>query len=251
MSAADAVENPYESARLVAEYLAFHYGADETASVPLPENARDFPCRVVTALRDPGRPTARALDVGCAVGRSSFELARHVPDVVGVDFSQAFVNAAETLRREGRIVTSVAVEGDLREEFVASIPLGLDAERVRFEQGDAMNLRSDFSGFDIVLAANLICRLPEPRHFLARLPDLVAPGGQLLLATPFSWLREYTPEENWLGGRAGGGRGWSALQQLLEPHFSLDFQTDLPFLIREHSRKYQYGISLGSRWIRR
>jgi hypothetical protein len=41
------------------------------------------------------------------------------------------------------------------------------------------------------------------------------------------------------------------LASILEPHFQLETEKDLPFLIREHSRKFQYGISLGSRWRRR
>ena len=34
----------------------------------------------------------RALDVGCSVGRSSFELAREYNEVVGLDFSQVRTN---------------------------------------------------------------------------------------------------------------------------------------------------------------
>ena len=41
----------------------------------------------------------RALDLGCAVGRASFELARYFEDVVGVDYSQAFVDTANELKR--------------------------------------------------------------------------------------------------------------------------------------------------------
>jgi hypothetical protein len=31
----------------------------------------------------------------------------------------------------------------------------------------------------------------------------------------------------------------------------MELETNIPFLIREHSRKFQYGISLGTRWRRR
>jgi len=34
------------------------------------------------------------VDIGCAVGGASFELARAFPHVLGIDFSQHFVNAA-------------------------------------------------------------------------------------------------------------------------------------------------------------
>jgi putative 4-mercaptohistidine N1-methyltranferase len=199
-------------------------------------------------LLDVTRPAGRALDLGCAVGRSSFELARTVPSVIGMDFSSAFIRAAETLKSEGRLPCEIVVEGERTAPFVARVPSGVDVSRVKFETGDATALRADLGTFDVVLAANLLCRLPEPRRFLERLPSLIAPGGQLLLATPFSWLPEFTAPEHWIGGRTGPS--WDALREALEPHFYLDFTKDLPFLIREHRRKFQYGISLGSRWIR-
>jgi hypothetical protein len=102
------------------------------------------------------------------------------------------------------------------------------------------------------LAANLLCRLPEPQQFLKMLASLVQPGGQLLLATPFSWLETFTPVSAWLGGKHPQDRsGWEVLEEILSPHFELEEKIDLPFLIREHARKFQYGISCGSRWIRR
>ena len=42
-----------------------------------------------------------------------------------------------------------------------------------------MNLPSSLDSYDLVHAANLICRLPEPKKFLNRLPDLVKKGGYL------------------------------------------------------------------------
>ncbi|MCX6969047.1 MAG: putative 4-mercaptohistidine N1-methyltransferase [Verrucomicrobia bacterium] len=245
--------NPYESERLVAEYLLFHYAGEEEVSGgrPVPREALNFSVRVVTELADPARPFDTALDLGCAVGRSSFELARSARSVLGIDFSSAFIRAAETLKREGELACHVPVEGERTELFAAKVPADIDASRVRFETGDATALRADIGSFDIVLAANLLCRLPEPAKFLRRLPDLVAPGGQLLLGTPFSWLPEYTAPEHWIGGRVGTGPSWEALRKILEPDFELQLSKDLPFLIREHGRKFQYGISLGSRWIRR
>ena len=40
----------------------------------------------------------RGLDVGCAVGRSSFELSRLCAEVIAVDYSQTFIEAAEQIR---------------------------------------------------------------------------------------------------------------------------------------------------------
>ena len=66
--------------------------------------------------------------------------------------------------------------------------------RLSFYQGDACNLSSDLGQFGCVLAANMVCRLPNPFEFLDRLPSLVAPGGTLVITSPYSWLEEFTPK---------------------------------------------------------
>lgn len=238
---------------MVEDYLFFHYAGFEEAAggLPVPAEAWGFPAKVVSELLDAGSKISSALDVGCAVGRSSFELARFAERVVGVDFSAAFIDAAKGLAVHGSVSASVAFEADLRQGFTATVPAGVETQRVSFEVGDAMSLRPGLRGFDAVLAANLVCRLPDPMEFLERLPDLVAPGGQLLLATPFSWLAEFTPPSNWLGGKAGFPPSREALVSVLSPHFEPELEKDIPFLIREHARKFQYGISLGTRWRRR
>ena len=248
--------NPYESGKLLAEYLLFHYGSDEAifGQLPAPRDAADFPMRCVHELVDAGAlpPGARALDVGCSVGRASFELGRFCVDVLGIDLSESFIQAARSLQQEGVLPFEILAEGDICELMQARVPEGLDRERARFQVGDAMNLPGDLGSFDVVLAANLICRLPEPRLFLGRLSQLVNTGGQLLLTTPFTWLEEFTPRAKWLGGRKEEGiRSSEALKEILDPDFKLQVTRDLPFLIREHERKFQYGIALGWRWVRR
>ena len=247
-------ENIYESDRLVREYLLFHYGGAEEI-LPWsggPRDATGFAVRLVEDLLDVAAlpQNARALDVGCAVGRSSFELARHCREVTGIDYSRNFVAAATKVGKEGSLAYDYVVEGGRTARALACLADGVDASRVVFEVGDAMALREDLGSFDVVLAANLLCRLPDPRVFLARVPDLVKPGGQLLLTTPFTWLEEYTPRENWIGGR-GVASSADLLTELLSPHFELRFAKDLPFLIREHARKYQWSVAWGTRWVRK
>lgn len=258
--------NIYETERLLDEYLLFHYGEDDEV-LPWafgPREALGFARRSVNELLDRGivPRDGRALDLGCAVGRSSYELAAVCGAVIGIDYSRRFIEAAETIRREGRLEYSRQDEGAARSRLVAVRPGPMEPdpsvpprranppsprhERIRFEQGDAMNLRVDLGSFDIVHAANLLCRLGDPRKLLDRLPSLVKPGGQLLLTTPCTWLEEYTPPANW---PRGSTMEW--LQAELGPHFLLSDRTDLPFLIREHARKYQWSVALGTRWLRR
>jgi len=104
------------------------------------------------------------------------------------------------------------------------------------------------------LMANLIDRLWTPRLCLARLPGLVKTGGQLILTSPYTWLEEFTPQANWLGGFERDGELVSTLDGLraaLDPHFELISARDLPFLIREHARKYQWSIAQATVWVRK
>jgi hypothetical protein len=61
------VQNPYESAKLLAEYLLFHFGSEEATlgEIPAPRDALDFPVRCVCELIDADalKPRARTLDL--------------------------------------------------------------------------------------------------------------------------------------------------------------------------------------------
>ena len=248
--APDTHTNIYETRRLLDEYLLFHYGtpAEVLPWEQGPREALGFATRTVMELIDlPRTPCeAKVLDLGCAVGRSSFELANFGVSVLGIDYSQSFVDAAAALARGGQMDYERADEGAARTKLVARVPEILRRDRVTFEQGDAMNLRADLGDYDVVHAANLLCRLTDPLKLIERLPHLVRPGGQLLLTTPCTWLEDFTPRGNW---PKGSTKEW--LTSLLEPHFDLSKTVDMPFLIREHARKYQWSVALGMRWRRK
>jgi putative 4-mercaptohistidine N1-methyltranferase len=242
----------YESDAALEQYLLFHYGAPEQICPLLPDarNACGFPARCVSEplhhLTLNGK--ARALDLGCAVGRSSFELGRHFDEVVGIDFSERFIAAARQIRRHRTVTIRTPREGSAYDEAHLELPPELKTDHVRFEPGDACDLRPNLGAFDLILMANLIDRLPEPAQCLAQMPDLVTPGGWLIITSPYTWLEEYTSRDRWLDG---DGRGTlAALQDLLTPAFTLRHTLDLPFLIREHRRKYQWSIAEASLWQR-
>lgn len=239
----------YETDKILSEYLLFHYG---TPAEILP-NERSWPSGMLEALDFPVRTAGhfsqavveRGLDLGCAVGRSTFEMSRRCREVIGIDFSLSFIHSAEHLGEGGSLAYDRREEGSLVTSLEARIPAGIDADRVTFQQGDAMNLTTDLGLFDRVHAANLLCRLPEPARLLARLPSLVKPGGELVLATPCTWLEEFTPLGNW---PVAGTLEW--MKAMLSASFSLELQTDEPFLIRETARKFQWTTSLLTVWRR-
>ena len=248
----------YESEELLNQYLLFHYGSREQLfpknfSLPLPDaTVFDFPQRCVLEGVDVAQLPAcgRALDLGCAVGRSSFELAQIFDSVLGIDYSAAFIQAAQRMRLEGRHPINRLIEGGRTHSEWVSLDASAMPYKVDFEVGDAMALRSDLGSFDCVLACNLICRLEDPMRLMNRFAELVRPGGQLVITTPFTWLESFTPADRWLS--AGAKDSFSGLTQALEAanKFKLDAKWDMPFLIREHQRKFQFSIAQASRWIR-
>lgn len=381
----------YEQRRAVDEYIQFHFGKPDDV-LPYkdgPHRALSFTarcadlcakhtksCRIVRGSNQEGM----ALDVGCAVGGASFELARHFREVVGIDYSRAFVQTAKLMKERGKLPYTSVKEADITERYEGAVADRIDRNRVTFRQCDACKLPTSLLGgggswastgagsasgsglisgsgagsgagsglssgtaqnvaaygrHDAVLAANLLCRLPEPAAFLRACAKLVKPGGVLVLVSPYSWLEAWTPRDKWLGGyydelcaadaaggagpgagagtgggggefqrhsagggggggsddaarlgkagssspsavggaSSGGGRGagacasagagsprsravrsFDAIHAALtsaEGGFDLVEQTDQPFLIKEHDRKYQWGCSHATVWRRR
>ena len=242
----------YESDEAVAQYLLFHYGTPAQICPLLPDAhaACGFPARCVSEVLprlDLAR-RARALDLGCAVGRSSLELGRHFDEVLGIDFSARFIDEARRILQDRAVRVSVPGQGSITDEVLLELPGALDGKNVRFQQGDACNLSPGLGAFDLVLMANLIDRLPDPARCLARVPSLVNPGGWLVITSPYTWLEQYTPRDKWLDGSGGT---LAALRQHLGPAFAEPQIFDLPFLIREHRRKFQWSIAEVSLWQRR
>lgn len=124
----------YELDRAVDEYLQFHY-APGPALLPYkqaPEFSFDFTAKLAEkCLAAEGR--ARALDIGCAVGGASFELARHFDSVVGVDFSSAFIKAANNMKEAGSRDYISVVEGSLTATETAKVDSTINRERCHFE----------------------------------------------------------------------------------------------------------------------
>lgn len=233
----------YESDKILADYLLMHYGSDEQR---MPWNmgrmsAVDFP--KVTASYFSQKRVDLALDLGCSVGGSSFHLSKTSKKVIAVDLSKKFISAANSLKNDGKICFKFQEEGDQFTETEVAIPNGCDGSKVSFAVGDVLDLPEGFKGFDRVHAANLLCRLPEPAKLLERLPSLLKKDGELVLATPFSWLEEFTPKENWPVGDS-----WEWLQQKLSNDFVCLQHTDEIFTIREHARKFQLGVAKVSLW---
>ncbi len=245
--------NTYETNDLISQYLEFHYG-DEYFGV------QNYPEHCVHTLMHhiDTQHKGRALDLGCAVGRSSFELARHFGHVDAVDFSTRFINKALALREEGMVRYMMTLEGEiteLKEARLSDLNLDAYAENIHFSQGDACNLRDVYHGYDLIFAGNLIDRLYDPTKFLDDMVARLNAGGYLVITSPYTWLEEFTEKDNWLGGKKVNGENLTtldALHQHLDDRFEMQgLPHDLPFVIRETARKYQHTIAQMTIWKKR
>jgi len=149
-------------------------------------------------------------------------------------------------------------EGDLmayREARLDGLGLADTAGRVQFAQNDACNLKTNYTGYDLIFAANLIDRLYDPAAFLELARERLVPGGYLALTSPYTWLVEHTEKNNWLGGIKEDGEsvtGLQGLHRLLDPHFeTVGEPLDIPFVIRETKRKHQHTMAELTMWRRR
>ncbi|MDF7807537.1 5-histidylcysteine sulfoxide synthase [Pontiellaceae bacterium B12219] len=240
----------YETDELVSQYCEFHYG-DEAFNTP------NFPKAIAKlALQAVGEGAkAKALDIGCSVGRSAFEIADVFESVDALDFSARFVQVGVQMQEKGRIRYERAEEGELvtfQERTLGELGLNGDYSNISFLQQDATNMKPLFSGYDLVIAANLIDRLNDPARFLQEIPKRMNAGGILLIASPYTWLEEFTPKEKWLGGFKRDGEPVTTLDGL---HAELNgaFQrigdpVKVPFVIRETMHKHQHTLSEVTLW---
>ena len=246
----DIKSSNYETDKLLSEYAEFHYG-DRYFDVPnFPKALSDLAIQAMGT-----RPARKALDLGCATGRATFELARHFDHVTGIDFSARFIGLGVQLASQGVIRYTLTDEGELvsyKERTLAGLGLESTRDKVEFWQGDACNLKPHFTGYDLILAANLIDRLYNPRKFLSEVHERLNPGGLLLIASPYTWLEEHTAREEWIGGFKQAGENFTTfdgLNALLGRHFTLlQGPQEVPFVIRETRRKFQHTLSEVTIW---
>lgn len=285
----DAIYESETSARQYMEfhYTPSHISFDQRL-VKISESF-SYPVRIAQKFKEfspnTGNDKTMALDIGCATGASVLEMSKYFSNVIGLDYSEVFVHLAQELVRtaSGHVngVTYTAPDqGDIVVERRASVPPGTFPERCLFFRGDAMRLFEGESAdadmvaaaqgllpsryddvawyqvprgvrFDAVLAANLLCRVADPRRLLDAFPRLLRPGGVLVLASPYSWWEGATAREKWIGGLPGGPRSEEIVKDILAQNFDLLSETDEAFLIRDHVRRYQLGFAHCTVWRRR
>ena len=241
--------NIYESDMLISQYAEFGWGESYFDVENYPKACAQL---CLEYMKD--KPKRCALDIGCAIGRSSFELAREFDKVTGLDFTARFIGFATQMKEEGSIGFTIPIEGEIVEYKNVSLKalnLEKEADKVTFQRADACNLKPLYHGYDLIFAGNLIDRLYDPKKFLKDISGRLNDGGMFIMTSPYTWLEEFTPKEDWIGGYKKDGENFTTLdglKEILEKNFKLIDTKDVPFVIPETARKYQHTVAQMSVW---
>jgi SAM-dependent methyltransferase/uncharacterized protein YbaR (Trm112 family) len=188
--------------------------------------------------RTPGFQPGFAIDVGCSVGGTTFDLAQRVQGLtLGVDLNFAMLRVASRALREGRVRYAqrrVGVVYDPREVTVET------NELVDFWCCDAAALPFDDSTFAVATSLNVIDCVGAPRETLSELARVTS--GTVILATPYDWSASATPVESWLGGHSQRGAHRGASEPVLHALLAeaglevIAEEARLPWRVRLHER---------------
>jgi ubiquinone/menaquinone biosynthesis C-methylase UbiE len=130
------------------------------------------------------QPDMHVLDLGCGLGRMSFELAQHTREpVVGIDTSQEFITACQQIATNQNRCVAYPVPQKAAVSFLLA-----DAQELPFAEGT----------FQCVLCLNLIDRVAHPKQVIEEITRVLSPTGLLLISDPYEWEEDRTKPTEWI-----------------------------------------------------
>ncbi len=179
---------------------------------------------------------ARAVELGCSVGRIVRELANRADRVVGVELHAAALRRARRLLAGEPLSYNRRITG--RHYRTATITSDCVIDRVTLVCGDALDPPLVPLAFDRVVAANLLDSVTHPRQLLSVLDGLCAPGGELILTSPYAWKTSVMSDDQRIGG-ADPAVDLAALLrqgQGLGADYEIEDEAELPWTLRRDAR---------------
>jgi SAM-dependent methyltransferase len=142
---------------------------------------------------------ARAVELGCSAGRALTALA--ADHVTGIEMNFAMLRRAralldgKTVRYARRVVGRHYDPAEVR---------GI-ATACELVCADALDPPLVPGAFDRVVALNMLDSVREPDQLLAVVDGLCAPGGEIILSSPYAWQTGVVAEGRRLGGADPAG----------------------------------------------
>ena len=182
--------SPYDAARQqLSSYCSAHY-ADLDTNDNLDTNA-DANAGVASLFQAAMSmveqiPQGPLLDLGCSVGRVTFELAERSGDLVlGVDLNFPMLLLASRVLRGESVQYPYRRVGLVYEQ--REIPPMESRSNVDFWACDALALPMAANTFSLAACFNVFDSVTAPTHLLDSLARVVKNDGQVLFATPYDW----------------------------------------------------------------
>lgn len=191
---------PEARRQYLSTYGEAHYGDDPAVGLrPLFETC--WSALETLAGHGAGGNLGPVLDVGCAVGRATFEAAaRTGSPTLGLDLNISMLQVARRAAVTGIASYPLRTQAmDYARREVPLAPAWREAD-VEFRVADAGQLPLTDGVVGTVLAFNLVDCLTAPTQALTEWARVLRPGGRLVLTTPHDWSAAATPPTAWLLG---------------------------------------------------
>jgi uncharacterized protein YbaR (Trm112 family) len=161
-----------------------------------------------------------ALDIGCAVGRLTFEMSKTHDRAVGIDTSISFIRAARDLAYRKRLEFDLIMEGHIMERQSCDLDPDFAFDTTEFIVADALALPFRSQRFATAGSVNILEKVPDPAKHLSEANRVMEKAcARFLFSDPFSWDEAVSHADLWLGGRNEGpfrGYGMDIICRLLE-----------------------------------
>jgi SAM-dependent methyltransferase len=203
-------------------------------------------------------PNGVWLDIGCSVGRGTFELAGATGDLaIGVDLNFSMLRVAEEIRRTGRASYArrrVGLVFDFIDDPIPAFPTG----NVSFWCTDVSSLPFAAANFEGAISLNMLDCVSSPLSLLCEMGRVLKPNSEAILGTPFDWAAGATEASAWLGGHSQRspheGSSLTELRRVLSPNceagldtgLTIEAETDqIKWRLRTHERAVtEYDVYL-------
>lgn len=240
----------YNSQEMLSAYLWSHYSEFFNGGDATDAYAKWAAC----FKRDAGQAPGWALDIGCSVGRLTFEMGKTHDRAIGIDTSLSFIRAARQLMNEKRLGFDTVIEGRITQSHACGLDPEYKFRATEFIVADATALPFRSGLFATAASVNILEKVPHPlRHLEETNRILNRDRASFIFSDPFTWDERVSHPDLWIGGRNSGpykGRGLDNLCRLLQgegkvfdPEFTVRQTGDVHWKIRKTQHLWEHITS--------
>lgn len=244
--------NHVEIDETVCQQLASQYSSESVCnnfSVNLADFVRDTVKRLSPQLSSKDLSKIlpkKLLNLGCSVGRSAFELSSTFDHIDAVDFSARYIQYGVKLQKNQTVRFQSVEQGDIVNFNEISLAQCVQdyQDNVTFSQGDAVNLKPIFNGYDVILLQQVLEQSYAPKTLLNNIAQRLNKNGLVIIASNYTFDEKVTPKEQWLGGIKVNGENvtvFDGISQILSNGFNLVSKTTLEQVLPINAYQSQHN----------